>query len=707
MSSRNSTLIPTRLFLALGWVPALALAQQAQPPVTSLPQITVQGQALSETATGPVQGYSAQRSATATKTDTPLIETAQSVTVVTRDQMVDQGATSIQEALGYAAGVRGDAYGVDSRSDSARIRGSSPDTYLDGLRQNFDYYTSTTRTEPFLLERLEVLRGPSAMLYGQGSTAGIINMVSKRPQADFQGEVGVQYGSHGRKQAQFDITGPATADGKLLYRLVALKRDADTQVHHVPDDRSLVAPSLTWQPSAATSFTVQALWQDDKSGSTAQFMPWSGMRTDNPNGRVPTYRFIGEPDRDKYDSNRRSIGWLFEHRFNDNWSVSQGVRHARNKNDYFTTYADSFSDPGGFAIDPVDQRVIGRYLSDSITKVRMDTADQHLKGKLKTGIVTHDILLGFDWTQYRRDKQSSGYVPPALNPIDAYNPVYGNYVSTPLTDEPRFKQRQSGIYLQNQMKFGQNWIVTAGLRHDRARTQLDGSQEDKDSATTKRLGVMYAADNGWSPYVSYSESFTPVASTTSGAEIKTYKPLRGEQWEVGVKHQSADGRSLFTASVYTLGEKNQLTPDPVNPLSSVQTGKTRTRGLELEWRGSPAANLDLIAHYNYINLDEKLEGIPKHQASAWAKYRFAIADVHGFSAGAGVRWMSKFTDGNAPETASVVLLDGLLAYETNKWRYALNVNNLTDKTYVATCLSRGDCWYGARRNIIASASYKF
>lgn len=707
MSSRNPTLVPTRLLLALGWLPALALAQQAQPPVTSLPQITVQGEALSETATGPVVGYSAQRSATATKTDTPLLETAQSVTVVTRDQMVDQGASSIQEALGYAAGVRSDAYGLDSRADGVRIRGSGPDTYLDGLRQNFDYYTSTTRMDPFLLERLEVLRGPSAMLYGQGSTAGVINMVSKRPQAEFQGEAGVQYGSHGRKQAQLDLTGPATADGKLLYRIVALKRDADTQVHHVPDDRSLVAPSLTWQPSAATSFTLQALWQEDKSGSTAQFMPWSGMRTPNPNGEVPTYRFVGEPGYDKYDSTRRSIGWLFEHRFNDNWSVRQGYRHARNKVDYFTHYADSFSTPGGFALDPVNQRLIGRYQSASITDVRIDTADQHVQGKLQTGNITHNILLGLDWTSYRRESES-GY---GFNTIDAYAPVYGNFTPATLSQDPQFKQRQTGLYLQDQMKIGTDWIVTAGLRHDRARTSLEGGNTDKAEANTKRFGLMYLAPKGWAPYISYSESFTPVASTTfrsgAGDVNETYTPIRGKQWELGVKHQSADGRSLFTAAVYDLREENRLVPDPSGGRNSIQDGETRNRGVELEWRGSPTASLDLIANYNYIDLDEKLEGIPKHQASAWAKYRFAIANVQGFSAGAGVRWMSKFTDGNAPETASVVLLDGLLAYETNKWRYALNVNNLTDKTYVATCLSRGDCWYGARRNIIASASYKF
>ncbi|MDX3906522.1 MAG: TonB-dependent siderophore receptor [Pigmentiphaga sp.] len=700
MPPAPSSLRHASLTVALGLLPAAAIAQTESSPAT-LQEIRVEAATDRETATGPVYGYAAQRSATATKTDTPLVETPQSVTVVTRDQMVDQGATSIQDALGYAAGVRSDAYGLDSRVDSVRVRGASPDTYLDGLRQAYDYYTSTTRTEPYTLERLEVLRGPSAMLYGQGSTGGIVNMVSKRPLAEFQGEAGIQLGNHGRKQAQVDITGPLTADGQWLYRLVALKRDADTQVDYVPDNRTLVMPSLTWRPSASTSLTLQGLWQKDESGSTSQFLPWSGMRTDNPNGRIPTSRFIGEPGRDRYDSRRSSFGWLFEHRFNDQWAFSQGFRHANNKVDYFSHYADSFTLPGGWAEDPINQRIIGRYADDSITKVRIDTLDQHLKGKVQTGAVQHQILLGFDWTRYRRDRQSGfGY-----DTIDAYAPVYGNYTSPTLSQEPQYTLRQAGLYLQDQMRIGDHWIVTAGLRHDRATSGLAGSADEKDSATTKRLGAMYLADNGWAPYVSYSESFTPVPGTDrSGTR---FKPLRGQQWEVGVKHQSADGRRIATASVYRLKEKNQLAGDPVNPLYSVQVGATKTKGLELEYRGSLTRAFDVIAHYNYIDLDESLEGIPRHQAAAWGKWRFSVGDVHGFALGAGVRWMSSFRDGAAPTTPSVTLFDAMVSYETDRWRYALNLNNLTDKTYVATCLSRGDCWYGARRSIIASATYKF
>ncbi|HZF85598.1 MAG TPA: TonB-dependent receptor plug domain-containing protein, partial [Burkholderiaceae bacterium] len=170
----------------------------------SLPAVQVDANAERETATSPVIGYRAKNAATATKTDTPLAETPQSVTVVTRDQIVDQGATNLQDALTYAAGVRSDAYGLDSRADSARIRGTEPTVFLDGLRQAYGYYTSTTRTDPFTLERLEVLRGPSGMLFGAGTAAGVVNMVSKRPLFETQREIGVQYGSFNRRQLQVD-----------------------------------------------------------------------------------------------------------------------------------------------------------------------------------------------------------------------------------------------------------------------------------------------------------------------------------------------------------------------------------------------------------------------------------------------------------------------------------------------------------------------
>jgi len=533
----------------------------------------------------------------------------------------------------------------------------------------------------------------------------VVNMVSKRPQQEAYREVGVQLGSFGRKQIQADLTGPLTASGDWSYRLVALQRKADTQVDYVPDDRSLIMPSLTWRPNAATSLTLQALWQKDKTGSTAQFFPWQGTILPNINGPLPSSRFIGEPG-DGYDTERKTFGWLFEHKFDDRWTFRQNFRASRTFNDSHYHYADSFSVPGGWSLDPVGQRMLGRYNDKSLAWTSMSGIDNHVEGHFDTGAVRHTLLVGAEYSRQRQDK-TEGSVYSA---IDAYAPVYGiGYVPvTELARKPRTTQRNAGIYVQDQMKWN-NWIFVAGLRHDRSTAGTAGSASETTSATSRRLGVMYTLPSGWSPYLSYTESFTPQAGTD--VDGKLFKPLRGEQVEAGVKYQPQGSPTSFTASVYSLKEKNRTVFDRTNPDYGRQVDATKNKGVELELKTTLARDFDLIANYTYIDVDHKLTDTPRNQVSVWGKYRFSIAGVPGFSAGAGVRYMSGFRDVDGasagPYVSSVALLDLMLAYESAKWRYALNINNATDKTYFSTCLARGDCWYGARRNIVASATYRF
>lgn len=683
-----------------------AVAQQPPASTGSLPEVRVDASAEAETATSPVIGYRARNAATATKTDTPLAETPQSVTVVTRDQIVDQGATNLQDALNYAAGVRSDAYGIDSRADSFLVRGSEPSVYLDGLQlYSSGWYTATARPDPYTLERLEVLRGPAGMLFGAGTAGGVVNMVSKRPQRETYREVGVQLGSFGRKQVQADLTGALTADGDWSYRLVALHRKSDTQVDYVPDDRSLIMPSLTWRPSAATSLTLQGLWQKDKTGSTAQFFPWQGTILPNINGPLPLSRFIGEPG-DGYDTERKTFGWLFEHRFNDQWSFRQNFRASRTFNDSHYHYADFFSLPGGWAADPIGQRLLGRVNDKSLTWTRMAGIDNHVEGHFDTGRLRHTLLVGAEYSRQRQSKREGS----AYSYIDAYAPVYGiGYVPvTEFTDRARTTQRNAGVYVQDQMKLD-NWIFVAGLRYDRSTAGVEGSASETTTATSRRFGVMYTLPSGWSPYLSYTESFTPQAGTDAAGNL--FKPLRGEQVEAGVKYQPAGSAMNFTASVFSLKEKNRTVSDSTNPNYGRQVDSSKNKGLELELKTTVGRDLDLIANYTYIEVDRKLTDMPRNQLSLWGKYRFSIGGVNGFSAGAGLRYMGGFRDiegtSAGPRIPAVALLDLMLAYESDKWRYALNINNVADKTYFSTCLARGDCWYGARRNIVASATYRF
>jgi len=699
----RSRYVPAPLALAIGFClsfPALAEGPDAAADqAKTLDHIVVQGASI---------GYKADNASTATKTDTPIAETPQAITVVTRERMTDQGALNVQDALNYAAGVRSDAYGLDSRGDWTLIRGSSPQEYLDGLRSNFNYYTSSARTDPYMLERIEVLRGPSSMLFGQGSTAGVINLVSKRPQAQTQREIGVQLGSFDRRQVNADFTGPLTADGTWLYRIVGVYRDSETQVDHVDDDRRLIVPSLTWKPSEDTSLTLQLRWQQDRTGSTSQFFGWSGLLAPNPNGRVPANRFIGNPG-DHYDTDRTSAGWLFEHRFNDNWTVRQSFRAARNKVDYASLYGDPFSAPLNPFID-AGQRVINREGWFAHNRVRMQNLDQHVEGRFKTGAVEHQMLLGLDAVRFKQEEAQlfdgspsrGGTVPP----IDIYDPVYTPYTPPPFGPAVKSSQRQVGAYLQDQMRIGDHWIVVAGLRHDRAKNGLVGAADETSNATTKRLGVMFHDWAGWSPYLSYSESFTPVAGTNALTGAR-YKPQKGEQIEAGLKFEPAGRDVSFTAATYELREENRLVPDPANHNTNVQAGKTKVSGFELELTGKVTSSFDITAHYNYLDNDKQLEATPRHQAAVWGKQRFSIGGRDGFAAGLGLRYMSAFDSLPAPTTPSVTLADAMVSFDTGAWRWALNVNNLTDKRYFSICMGRGDCWFGARRNIGLSATFTF
>lgn len=691
-----------------------ALAADAPAAEKSLAPVTIQS--APETATGPVTGFVARRAATATKTDTPLIETPQAISVVTRDQMEAQGAQTVRQTVGYSAGMVSSYF--DSRVDNLKLRGSDISQYLDGLLRSYGTY-NTTRPDPYTLERVELLRGPSSVLYGQGSVGGVVNLTSKRPQAETQREVQVQVGNYGRKQIGLDLTGPLDSAGEWLYRLVAIGRDSGTQIDHVPDDRVVLAPSLTWRPSAATSVTFQALHQKDKSGSLIGFFPWQGTLLPSRYGQIPTSTFISEPSWDAYDTTQDSFGYLASHQLNDTWTLRQNLRHTRSEVDYRTLYTSFAANAAtGRPARPVlnaDQRTVERDVVQQLNTGKMLLVDTQAEARFTAGGAQHVVLLGMD-LQRNESGQSTGRGTAAA--IDVYNPVYGNFTApTTLVRQPSVQQRQLGFYAQDQIKAGR-WIATLGLRNDHAKTDTEGrpTLAADDKAWTKRAGVTYLADGGWAPYLSYSESFQPLG----GVDLYgvAFKPQRGKQWEAGVKYQPAEGGIAGYAALYNLRDKNRKTTDPTNPLNSIQTGEIEVKGLELELTGSLARNWDWVASYAHTDarvssstgadLGKRVASIPTNTAALWLTHRFAAAGRGGFTVGAGLRYLGESWDGtDSLRTPSATLLDAMMAYDHGDWRVALNVVNLADKVQITTCLARGDCFYGQRRTVVATATYRF
>ncbi len=648
---------------------------------------------------------------TASKTDTPLIETPQSISVITRERLVTQSPLALQDALRYVAGVNADPYGLDSRGDWAVIRGGEEwGQYLNGLRMLFGY-NNNVRPDPFAIEQIEVLRGPSSTLYGQGSFNGVVNLVSKKPLASQRREISLQFGGFGRKQAAFDLTGAIDDDDRWLYRLVALGRDSGTQVDHVPDDRLLLAPSLTWRRGSATRLTVLGNFQRDNGGSSIGFFPWQGTLLPHTFGQIPTHIFIGEPAIDEYRTEQASAGYLFEHKIGDRWAIRQNLNFVHGYGSIHEFY--SRFDPRPVFND--DGRTINRSLYVNKEDLDSPVVDTQLESRWRSGPFQHLALLGIDY-QKATFTGFTGYSDePAL---DVYNPVYGDFTYPALSAYPKSVQSQTGLYAQDQIRIREQWVMSLGVRKDWANSETEGDppNRQRDQAVTGRAGFVYLSGVGLAPYVNYSQSFQPVA----GLDFynRPYKPMRGKQLEAGVRYQPRSGNGLLSLALFDMRQRNRLTSDPANPLNSLQVGEARIRGVELEANATVFWRLDLQSSYSYVDarvsksngpdLGKRLATSPAHLAKLWVMRGFGFGDRGAITVGGGARYTGPSWDGDDTlKTPSYTLIDAMLAYDFRKWRMAINAANLTDKVYVATCLARGDCFYGLRRTVTATISYRF
>lgn len=697
--------------ITLCW-PQLSNAQEA----ATLPAVKVEGQVQAEPSpSAPVDGYKANSTFSATKTGTPIVETQQSISVITRDRIEDQGALTLQDALGYTAGVSAGSYGFDNRGDWAFIRGTSFVQYQDGLKQLFGFYNNV-RPDPFTLERVEVVKGPSSVLYGQGGFGGLVNMVSKRPQREQAGEVGVQLGEYGRKQLALDLTGPLNEDGTLLYRMIALTRDSDSQVNFVPDDRDLFAPAITWRPNADTSLTAYLNVQRDVSGSSVGFFPIIGTRFEGPNGRIPTNTFISEPGFDLYLAKQTSYGLEFDHRLNDVFTFSQKVKQSDSAVSYNSIYSSFNRGTVGRPTINSDGRTINRVAISQYNVADSFTSDSQLQANWTNGAFENTTIVGVDFQRVALGGAES--VGGSAQPIDYLNPQYGNFVAPTQRDLAGTLQRQTGIYAQHQLKYDKRWLGTVGIRRDWAKSQTDNrAATTDDRETSYKASIGYITNVGAMPYLSYSESFLPI--TTLDFFGRPFKPQQAEQLEAGVKYETPDGRSLFTAAVFEITENNRRVADPAVANNQIQVGEAESKGVELEANHRLSPTVDVLAAYSYTsakvtadsnanNVGKRLATVPKQLLSVWGRQKFSMLGLPGWQWGAGLRFIDESWDGiDNVRTPSVTLLDAMLSYETGDWRYAVNATNLANREYVSTCLARGDCFYGVERNVVFSANYRF
>ncbi|MCL9672704.1 ferrioxamine B receptor FoxA [Citrobacter sp. MNAZ 1397] len=654
----------------------------------------------------------------ATKLETPDIETPQSVSIVTRQQYEEQGATSVRQAVGYTPGVYANQIGASNRFDYIVLRGFSDGSldniYLDGLKMMGDTNShSSLVVDPWFLDSIEVVRGPASVLYGRSSPGGIVALNTRKPSFDAGGEVKLFAGNNNQRGAAFDVTGPVDDNDRVAVRLTGMTRYADSQFDPLKEERYALMPSLTWRITDTTRLDLMAYLHRDPEGGSHSGLPYEGTVVPHAGQKISNTFYEGEDDYDKYDRRENMVGYNFEHAFDSGWSVRQKLRYLHTKVNLNQVYAAGW----------LNDTELNRGYSGSDEKMNAITLDNQLDGSVETGPVNHRLLMGVDYQ--RRSNNVAGYYG-AFPAIDAFNPVYGadpDYI-TQYSSE-KHKLEQTGIYVQDQMSLNK-WRLTLGGRHDQVKVtnvnKLNDTSDTLDQGHySSRAALLYLFDNGFAPYVSYSTAFTPTSFTDENGKI--LQPMKGKQWEAGLKFEPEGTQAMYSASVFRINQKNIATKEePTDPYRSI--GEIESEGVELEAVGQLTDSLRLQAAYTYTDIRYKKSSpeeqgkravyAPRNQASAWLSYDVKSGPLDGLTVGSGVRYVNGITSDrqNTHTLPSYTLVDLAVGYDLSKvglkgLSAQVNVNNLTDKSYIAACNSLSYCYFGAERSIVGSLSYTF
>jgi iron complex outermembrane receptor protein len=652
----------------------------------------------------------------ASKSDIPLVEMPQSVSVVSRDMIDLLNWTSLNESVRYSAGATGEAFGPDERYDWLQIRGFDPVQFIDGVQAPIGS-VNNTGTDLYGSEAVEVLKGPAAVLYGQSPPGGIVNMVSRRPRDEFGGELEVQGGEYNMWQVAGDLTG--SLSDRTSGRITALYRDRETQVDFLTSKRLFISPAISFDIGDDTELTLLANYQDDDlENQSTGFLPIFGTALPNPLGKVPVGRNLGETGYNNFKREQWSAGYDFTHRFSDRFSIQQNLKYFDVKVDSRAVFGTGLLD-ADFNGVPDDFRTVTR--SDFPFNERIDsmTVDTRAYLDLGGGSVEQSLLFGVDYREYDGFSEFGFASAPS---IDLFDPVY-DAVIPPATLFPFINEtrEQVGAYFQDQIKAGR-FVVTLNGRNDWVeRAPAGGGPSQDDEEFTYRVGANYVFDNGFAPYIQTATSFQPVSGATFDGV--PFEPTTGDQIEAGVKY---DGRNLGpgvrlfgSLAAYEIVQKNVLTPDPDHLFFSVQEGEVEVTGVELEVGARIRERLTFNLAFTSIDteitetsgsdLGNELVAVPDMLFSGLVDYTFQDGPLAGFGFGLGARHRGElYGDGaNQFKSDSVTMYDAILHYDTQNWRIAVNASNFTDEIFVDRCSSTSNCFYGTRRLVTGSVTRKF
>ncbi|MGF0537217.1 TonB-dependent siderophore receptor [Agrobacterium sp. ES01] len=700
---------------------------------TLLSTINVEGQ-------GPA-GIAAQASAAGTKTDIPLVEIPQAVSVVTRKELDERKVNDLNDAVAYTPGIRMVDYTSNQGLPLVYMRGffsqSQRTYYRDGLRNGFNPYDMTI--EPYGLESISVLKGPASALYGDALPGGLIDMTTKRPTEERFGEVQVEYGSFDEKQIAVDFGGPGTEDGAVLYRFTALKRDADTQVDYSPNDALYIAPALTWKADDATSLTILGQYQEQTRSGSEQSIPLDNA-TFGSGFTIPSAFYMGAPGISDWNSKTTSIGYNFEHEFDNGWKLNNNLRYTHSELDFASSWI------WDWPVAVVDDHYVNVGLQQRPRTSDSVLFDLNLAGAVETGPLVHDLLLGasYGYSNIRETRTNS----TNYNHIDILDPNYDfDYTYGLPWSASKELVSQFGLYAQDQIKWD-NWILTLNGRYDwvdmttydyysktvyAAYGYTDTKSTEEANAFTGRIGLAYTFENGFVPYASYSTSFEPASGTDYNGN--TFEPTTGTQHEVGLKYQPLGWNGFFSVALFDLTQQNVTTTDPNHSGYSVQQGEIRSRGLELEAKGEIADGWSFVASYAYTNAEvtkdnpdssgisevgTHVKAVPYHTASLWLNYAFEDPMVEGLSIGSGIRYVGgsytamDSSTGTQTRIPGYTLIDAAVTYDFGRkspdldgLMLALSGTNLTDERYYTPGFYSNSVLDGKRRTIKATLNYRW
>ncbi len=659
-----------------------ATEEQSAGATIILPELAVT--AAGERGDGPVDDYRATRSVSATRTDTPIREIPQSISVVPRAVLEDTAAVRVDAALDYVGGVaRGNNFGGQTLYEY-NVRGfATGEYYRNGFPMNRGYQGSP---DTAAIERLEVLRGPASLLYGRGDPGGTLNIVTKQPVAENSAVLGGLFGSHGLWRGTIDTTGALRADGSISYRLNGAAEGGGSFRGHVESSRQYLAPAFTWQVSPDTTFTLEGEFLHNERTFDRGVVAYG-----NRPGVVPRDRFLGEPEVGNI-RNTSGLGQLrFDHRINNDWSLRGGAQ-------YFGGTLD------GRAVEPSSLLADGRTLRRELRQRDFAWNDLNIQlnlvGRFTTGPVGHTLLAGIEYERYH-NREILRRSNPGVSPfaIDILGPVYSQRLPalTRRTDTLE-NSNTYAAYLQDQISLTNRLKLVAGIRvehfdQDFAQRNTGTASPQAQTAATPRVGLIYELTSNVSTYASYAQSFRP----NRGGDIsgRSFSPEKGEAYEVGAKFDLFSDRLSATAALFHITKENVLTANPADTTYSIAAGEVRSRGFDLTLAGNPMPGWRVIGGYAYIDAEvtrdatlrpgTRLLNVPRHSASLLNVYEFQAGTLEGLGVGSGINLVGSRagdTVGSTFRLPAYATVDLLAYYKIgDRVRLNLNVNNLLDRTY--------------------------